>query len=118
MIWIWVAMLGVAGGVIAGMFGVGGAIVVVPGLVLLAGMSQHTAHGTSLSALLLPVGLLGAWEYYKRGHVHIPYALVIAAGLFLGAFVGAKLALGMPEVMLRRVFGGFLLLVSLRLLVW
>lgn len=118
MIWIWVAMLGVAGGVIAGMFGVGGAIIVVPGLVLLAGLSQHTAHGTSLSALLLPVGLLGAWEYYKRGHVHIPYALVIAAGLFLGAFVGAKLALGMPEAVLRRVFGGFLLLVSLRLLVW
>src|ERR671919_1168139 len=118
MTWIWVGMLGVAGGVVAGMFGVGGAIIVVPGLVLLAGLSQHTAHGTSLSALLLPVGLLGAWEYYKRGHVHIPYALVIAAGLFIGAVVGAKLALSMPEVMLRRVFGGFLLLVSLRMLVW
>ena len=118
MTWIWVGMLGVAGGVVAGMFGVGGAIIVVPGLVLLAGLSQHTAHGTSLSALLLPVGLLGAWEYYKRGHVHIPYALVIAAGLFLGALVGAKLALSMPEAVLRRVFGGFLLLVSLRMLVW
>jgi uncharacterized membrane protein YfcA len=117
MTWIGVAMLGVAGGVIAGMFGVGGAIIVVPGLVLLAKLPQHTAHGTSLAALLLPVGLLGAMEYYKRGQVHIPYALVIAAGLFVGALVGAKLAVAMPEAMLRKVFGGFLLLVSLRLLV-
>jgi uncharacterized membrane protein YfcA len=116
MTWIMVGMLGVAGGVIAGMFGVGGAIVVVPGLVILAKLPQHAAHGTSLAALLLPVGLLGALEYYKRGYVHVPYALVIAAGLFLGAFVGAKIAVGMPEAVLRRVFGGFLLLVSVRLL--
>ena len=117
MIWIWVGLLGLLGGVIAGMFGVGGAIIVVPGLVLLARLPQHSAHGTSLAALLLPVGLLGALEYYKRGHVNVPYAIVIAGGLFLGAFLGAKLALGMPEAVLRRVFGGFLLLVSLRLLV-
>jgi hypothetical protein len=116
MIWIWVALLGLVGGVVAGLFGVGGAILVVPGLVLLAKLPQHTAHGTSLAALLLPVGLLGALEYYRRGHVNIPYALVIAAGLFVGALVGAKLAVGFPEAVLRRAFGAFLLLVSLRLL--
>jgi hypothetical protein len=111
-----IALLGLAGGVVAGIFGVGGAIIVVPGLVLLAKLPQHTAHGTSLAALLLPVGLLGALEYYRQGHVHVPYALLIAAGLFVGAFVGAKLGLTLPEVVLRRIFGGFLLLVSVRML--
>lgn len=117
MIWIWVGLLGLAGGVVAGLFGVGGAIIIVPGLVLLANLPQHAAHGTSLAALLLPVGLLGVLEYHRRGQVNVPYALVIAAGLFVGAFFGAKLAGTLPEEMLRRVFGGFLLLVSLRLLV-
>ena len=116
MIWVWVALLGLLGGVVAGAFGVGGAILIVPGLVLLAKLPQHTAHGTSLAALLLPVGLLGALEYYRRGHVNIPYAVVIAGGLFIGALLGAKLALGLPEVALRRAFGVFLLLVSVRLL--
>jgi uncharacterized membrane protein YfcA len=115
--WIIVAAIGLVGGVVSGLFGIGGAILIVPALVLFAKLPQHTAHGTSLTALLLPVGLLGALEYYKRGQVNIPYAAVIAVGLFLGAFVGAKLAGGMSDVMLRRVFGGLLLVVSVRLLI-
>ncbi|HXF94930.1 MAG TPA: sulfite exporter TauE/SafE family protein [Gemmatimonadales bacterium] len=116
MTWIWVGLLGLTGGVISGLFGVGGAVLIVPGLVLLAHLPPHTAHGTSLAALLLPVGLLGTLEYYRRGHVNFPYAALIALGLFLGAYVGAKLALTLPEATLRRLFGGFLLLVSLKLL--
>lgn len=116
MIWIALALLGVGAGVVAGLFGVGGAVVVVPGLVLLAKVSQHTAHGTSLAALLLPVGLLGVLEYHRRGQVNIPYAAIVAAGIFIGALVGAKFAGTLPEPVLRRLFGGFLLLVSVRLL--
>ncbi len=117
MTWIVVALIGLGAGVVSGLFGIGGAVLVVPALVLLVKLPQHTAHGTSLAALLLPVGLLGALEYYRRGQVNIAYAAVIAVGLFLGAFVGAKLAGGLPEVMLRRLFGGLLLLVSVKLLV-
>jgi uncharacterized membrane protein YfcA len=95
---------------------VGGAIVIVPGLVLVGKLSQHTANGTSLAALLLPVGLLGAAEYYRRGEVNVPYALVIAGGLFLGALLGARLAGSVSDLALRRAFGGFLLLISVRLL--
>jgi len=116
MTWILVILLGLVAGVVSGLFGVGGAIVIIPGLVLLARLPQHTANGTSLAALLLPVGILGALEYYRRGQVHIPYAAVIAVGLLIGALVGAKLAGSMSEVMLRRAFGGFLLLVSAKLL--
>ncbi len=116
MTWILVALLGLVAGVVSGLFGVGGAIVIIPGLVLIAKLSQHTAHGTSLAALLLPVGILGALEYYKRGQINIAYAAVVAVGLLIGAYFGAKLAGTMSDVMLRRAFGVFLLLVSVRLL--
>jgi uncharacterized membrane protein YfcA len=111
-----VAVLGVVAGVISGLFGVGGAIVIVPGLVLLAKLPQHTANGTSLGALLLPVGLLGFLQYYKRGQVNIAYAAIIAAGLLVGALVGAKLAAGLSDASLRRAFGVFLLFVAGKLL--
>lgn len=116
MTWLLVALIGLVAGVVSGLFGVGGAVVIVPALVLLANLPQHTANGTSLASLLLPVGLLGALEYYKRGQVNIAYAAIIAAGLFVGALVGAQLAGGMSETTLRRAFGAFLLLVAGKLL--
>ena len=118
MIWIELGLLGLMAGVVAGLFGVGGAVIIVPGLVFLAKLPQHTAHGTSLAALLPAVGILGVLEYHRRGQVNIPYAAAIAAGIFLGALIGAKLAGGLPEPVLRRLFGGFLLLVSVKLLVF
>ena len=117
MTWVLVGAIGLIAGVVSGLFGVGGAIVIVPGLVLLVKLSQHAANGTSLAALLLPVGLLGAVEYYRRGEVNVPYAIVIALGLFVGALLGAKLAGAVSDTALRRGFGAFLLLVSARLLV-
>jgi len=118
MTWVLVAAIGFAAGIVSGLFGVGGAIVIIPGLVLLLGMSQHAANGTSLAALLLPVGLLGTIEYYRRGEVNVPYAFVIAAGLLLGALIGARLAGLLSDLTLRRAFGAFLLLVAVRLLAW
>src|SRR2546425_3482169 len=70
MTWALVSLLGLVAGVVSGLFGVGGAVVIIPGLVLIAKLPQHTAHGTSLAALLLPVGLLGVLEYSKRQQVH------------------------------------------------
>ena len=116
MTWILVALLGLVAGMVSGLFGVGGAIVIIPGLVLLAKLPQHTAHGTSLAALLLPVGLLGALEYYKRGQVNVAFAAVVAVGLLIGAYFGARLAGTMSDVMLRKAFGIFLLVVSVKLL--
>ncbi len=118
MTWVLVAAIGFAAGIVSGLFGVGGAIVIIPGLVLLLGMSQHAANGTSLAALLLPVGLLGTLEYYRRGEVNVPYAVVIAAGLLLGALIGARLAGMLSDLTLRRAFGAFLLVVAVRLLAW
>jgi len=116
MTWVLVALIGLVGGVVSGLFGVGGAIVIVPALMLLVKLPPHTASGTSLASLLLPVGLLGAMEYYRRGQVNIPYAVILSAGLFVGAFVGAHLAGEVSEVALKRAFGGLLLIVAGKLL--
>src|SRR5467141_1517268 len=106
MTWVFVGLIGLVGGVVAGLFGVGGAIVIVPALVLLVKLPPHTASGTSLAALLLPVGLLGAVEYYRRGQVNIPYAIILSAGLFVGAFIGANLPGEVSDVALRRALSG------------
>ena len=116
MTWVLVAVIGLVGGVVSGLFGVGGAIVIVPALILLVNLPPHTASGTSLASLLLPVGLLGALEYYRRGQVNIPYAIILAAGLFIGAYVGAHLAGAVSDVALKRAFGGLLLVVAGKLL--
>jgi uncharacterized protein len=108
--------IGVLAGVFSGMFGIGGGLIIVPALALLYGMKQHAAVGTSLGALLLPVGALSAWVYWKNGNLNIKYSALLAAGLLVGAFVGAKLVEPVSDLTLRRMFGVFLLIVSARML--
>ena len=112
-----VGLLGLVAGVLSGLFGVGGGIVIVPALVLLAKLDQHTATGTSLAALLLPVGLLGVLEYHRRGQINVVYAVLIAGGLLIGALAGAKLAGEVSSVALRRAFGVLLIVVGGKLLI-
>lgn len=107
--------IGFAAGILAGLFGVGGGLIIVPALVLLARFTPITAIGTSLTALLLPVGALGVWEYYRKGHVNVPAALLIAVGIVFGALLGAKLAHQMSPLQLKRAFAVFLVVVAGRL---
>ncbi|MDO8501371.1 MAG: sulfite exporter TauE/SafE family protein [Gemmatimonadaceae bacterium] len=109
-------VIGFLAGILSGIFGIGGGVVIVPALILLAGLAPITATGTSLAALLLPVGALGAWEYYRRGHLNIGAALWVALGLLVGAWLGAKLAHQLSPVQLRRGFAIFLVLVAAK--VW
>ncbi len=111
-----VLVLGLAAGILGGFIGVGGGVLIVPVLVLVLGFDQHLAVGTSLGALLPPVGILGAWEYYKHGHLNITYALLLGLGLLIGGYIGAVYAVGMSGTTLRRIFAIFLLLTSLRML--
>jgi uncharacterized membrane protein YfcA len=109
--------IGIVAGVAAGMFGIGGGLIIVPALVLLYKMSQHAAVGTSLGAILMPVGALAAWVYWKNGNLNVRYSLLIAAGLLVGGFLGAKLVEPVSDLTMRRLFGGFLLLVSIKMIV-
>jgi uncharacterized membrane protein YfcA len=108
-------MVGLAAGVLSGLFGIGGGVVIVPALVLLLGFSQKTATGTSLTALLLPVGALAVWSYAQDGHVDVKVGLGLALGIFIGALVGARVALGTSDVTLRRGFAVVLVLLAVRL---
>lgn len=108
--------IGLAAGVLSGLFGIGGGVVIVPALLLLAKFDPKTATGTSLGALLLPVGALGAWAYWKDGHIDLRASMLIAAGLFVGALLGAKLSLALEPVLLRKMFAVFLVAVAVR--VW
>jgi uncharacterized protein len=111
-----VLALGLAAGILGGFIGVGGGVLIVPVLVLALGFDQHLAVGTSLGALLPPVGILGAYEYYRRGHLNVTYALLLGLGLLIGAYIGAVYAVKLPASTLRRIFGVFLLLTSIRML--
>ena len=113
-IWIFL-LIGLGAGVLSGLFGIGGGVVIVPALIFLASMQPQTATGTSLAALLLPVGALGAYEYYKHGQLNIVAAGLIALGLFIGAGFGARFSLLLSGVALRRAFAVFLALIAIRM---
>src|SRR5688572_15684765 len=105
-------VIGLLAGVLSGLFGIGGGVVIVPALIFFAKLQPVAATGTSLAALLLPVGALGAYEYYRKGHLEIGAALWVALGLFFGAWVGAKLAQELSPVQLRRAFALFLVVIA------
>lgn len=107
--------IGLGAGVLAGVFGIGGGILIVPALVFFGKMSQRTAIGTSLGALLLPVGALGVYAYWRDGNVDVKAALWVALGMFFGAYGGAVLAQSVSESSLKRAFAVLLVLVAGRL---
>lgn len=110
--------IGVFAGICSGLFGIGGGVVIVPILAILLAYPQHVATGTSLVALLLPVGILGVWKYYEAGKIlpeNIYAGLWIALGIFAGALLGAKIAVDLDEQLLRRMFAVFLLAVAVKL---
>jgi len=83
-------LLGLITGIFSGLIGIGGAIIIIPILVLLLGLSQHTAQGTTLALMVPPIGLLAAWTYYKAGFVDLKIGGLICLGFFVGGLVGAK----------------------------
>ena len=105
--------MGLTAGTLSGMFGIGGGTILIPGLVLLAGLSQHEAQGTTLAIMLLPIGLFAVMKYYKCGHVHFYIAAFICLGFLIGGLVGANLAESLPNLVLKKAFGAFLMIVAL-----
>ena len=113
--WI-VPFFGLVSGVLSGMFGIGGGVILIPVLVYICGLSQHDAQGTTLAAMVPPIGLLAAIKYWQAGHVNIPMAALICVGFFFGGYIGASIIQDVPEATLRRLFGFCLLLIALKLM--
>ena len=105
--WATFVVIGSLGGISAGLFGVGGGIVIVPALIYWAGFSQHMATGTSLAVLLPPIGLAATLEYYRHGNVDLRAAVILALAMFFGSWIGAVAANHMQGPHLRLMFGLF-----------
>ncbi|WP_201783519.1 sulfite exporter TauE/SafE family protein [Herpetosiphon geysericola] len=111
-------LIGLVAGVAGGMFGIGGGAIMVPAMVLLLALDQKFATGTSIGAQILPVGLLGAFVYYKEGNLDWRASIIIAIGLLIGTFFGAKIAAPISSATMKKFYGAFLFIIGARYLFW
>ncbi len=111
-----IILIGFVAGILSGTLGVGGGIVLVPGLVFLLGFTQHQAQGTSLAMMVPPVVILAAYNYYKHGHVNVQTAVILIFAFIAGAYLGSLLAVNLPDKILRRIFGFFMLFVAVKMI--
>lgn len=109
-------VVGILSGLLAGAFGIGGAIIVIPALVFILGLSQHEAQGTSLAFMLPPVGILATWNYWKAGQVNWKIALVLSLTFVVGAYLGSNFSINISDRMLRRLFGILLILIAFKMI--
>jgi len=114
--WYLYLTLGLISGIASGFLGLGGGTVIIPALVYMFGFSQHQAQGTTLAMMIPPIGLLAAMKYYFEGNVKIDVAAILCVGFFVGGFIGAKFVAKVPEPLLKKIFGGFLLFISLKMI--
>lgn len=115
---IMLLLIGLLAGILSGMFGIGGAIFIVPVLVYFFGFTQLRAQGTTLFMFLLPVGILGAMNYYKNGNIDIKTALIICSTFVIGSFFGSKIIMLFQnqQDIVKRIFGGVIFLVAIKMM--
>ena len=109
-------LIGLLAGFFSGTLGIGGSVIMIPLLILWVNFSQHEAQGTSLAVLAVPVTLLAAYNYYQEGYVNWKYAIIIAVTFIIGGYLGSKLAISINQQLLKKIFGGVLLLVAIKMI--
>ncbi len=105
-------LIGAAVGAVSGMFGIGGGVFVIPAMVYFYGFNQKMATGTSLGMLLPPIGILAFWQYYKADLVNVPAVVLLIAGFLAGSYLSAGYTIGLPQVLVKRLFGVLLIAVG------
>jgi hypothetical protein len=109
--------IGVFAGFISGLVGVGGGVIIVPALVFFLGLTQQQAQGTSTALFLVPLTFaLSAWNYHKSGNIHWSYVFIMLITFMVGSFFGSKVAIAIDQNVVKKVFGGFLLLIAFKLI--
>lgn len=111
-----IALIGAVAGLLAGMLGLGEAIIIIPALVILLGYSQQLAQGTALTMMVLPVGALADFQHYQKGFVDVKASLIMAVFFFVGSYFGAKFATSIPQDILKKAFA--ILLVGIAVKIW
>ena len=115
-IFLLLATIGLAAGMLSGVAGVGGGVIVIPALIFFIGMSQFEAQGTSLAMMIPPIGALAAFNYYKDGYINWKYALILAIFFFIGGWLGSKIVLHIPQNTVKKGFAIFLIFVAVKML--
>jgi uncharacterized membrane protein YfcA len=110
-------VLGLIAGLMSSMVGIGGGVIIVPVLVIGFAMSQKMAQGTSLAMLLPPIGILGVMQYYKSGYVDFKVAIILCIAFIAGSYAGGLIAVKLPDALLKRIFGGFLMVIALKYII-
>jgi uncharacterized membrane protein YfcA len=109
--------IGLFAGIAGGMIGIGGGLVIVPCLVYFLGLSQFEAQGTSVATLLLPIGVLAAYNYNQAEVINWKYALIIALTFIVGGYIGSKLTLNfLSESTVKKVFGVIMLVGAIKMI--
>lgn len=111
-----IAIIGLAAGLLGGLLGLGGAIIMIPAMVMFLGYSQQTAQGTALIMMVLPVGALAAYQYYENGYVEMKAALIMAVFFFVGGYFGARFATHIPQEILKKLFAVMLIILAVKML--
>ena len=108
-------LIGVVAGMLSGLVGIGGGVVIVPALVLLLGFNQHTAQGTTLAMMVMPVGILAVYSYYQDGKVDFKTAGILCIGFLIGGAIGGRIVIGLSDIVVRRIFATLVLLISIKM---
>ncbi len=111
-----IALIGIVSGILGGMFGLGGAVIIIPALVMVLGYSQQMAQGTTLMMMVPPIGALAAFQYYQKGFVDIKAAFIMAAFFFVGGYLGARFATNLPQEILKKIFAIMLIVIAIKML--
>jgi uncharacterized protein len=109
-------LIGLFAGSLSGFLGIGGGIVIVPAFIYMLGMKQHLAQGTSLAMMIPPITFIAAYRYYKHGNVDIWVALFVCMGFVIGAFFGASGAHYVSPVLLKKIFGIFMISIGIKMI--
>ena len=108
-------LIGIGAGLLSGLVGVGGGIIIVPALVYALGFSQKMAQGTSLGILLLPVGILGVWQFYKQGYIDLNAVWIISLAFLVGSYFGSRFALSLSQETVKKIFAGIMILIAVKM---
>ena len=103
--------IGLAAGILSGLIGIGGGIIIVP-MLLLLGLTQQQAQGTSLAVMLPPIAFLAVLNYHRSGQIEWKYAIIISVLFIVGSYFGSKIAINLNPKILKKIFGVVLLLIA------
>ena len=109
-------IIGLLAGMLSGFLGVGGGVIMIPLMLILLGMNQHEAQGTSLAVLAVPVTFIAAYTYHVSGSpINWRYAGLIAVFFVVGGLIGSKFAVSVPQNILKKTFAFVLLVVAVKM---